>query len=148
MPVSSPDLTIGRSKLDFGRGFYTTVSRLQAERWAERQFMIRKTGVPTVSEYLVSLDARSDLLIKEFTGADSEWLASIVACRRGEDVFAGYDVVIGPVADDNIYETIRFYETGVYDETETLRRLKVEKLYNQVVFKTEAALSCCKMVHG
>ena len=61
-------------------------------------------------------------------------------------MFAGYDVVIGPVANDNVYQTIRFFETGVYSKDEAMRRLLAERLFNQIVFKTAAALACCRYV--
>lgn len=55
-----------------------------------------------------------------------------------------YDIVIGPVADDGVYEVVRFYEIGVYDLEEMLKRLKVEELYNQVLFHTEKSLTYLK----
>ena len=57
-----------------------------------------------------------------------------------------YDVVIGPVADDGVYEVVRFYEIGVYDLEEAVKRLKVEELYNQVLFHTESSLKYLKFI--
>ncbi len=53
---------------------------------------------------------------------------------------------IGPVADDNVYRTIRFFETGVYDAEETVKRLKTEVLRDQVTFHTKNALQYCRYI--
>ena len=52
-------------------------------------------------------------------------------------------MVIGPVADDNVYATVQLFETGVLDKDEALKRLRVEKLFDQVLFHTERALEFC-----
>ena len=54
-----------------------------------------------------------------------------------------YDVAIGPVANDNVYATIQLYETGLLSEAETIIRLKVEKIFDQILFHTESALRYC-----
>ena len=53
---------------------------------------------------------------------------------------------IGPVADDNVYRTIRLFETGVLETDETLKRLKTEVLQEQWTFHTEKALSFVKFI--
>ncbi|MDR0718726.1 MAG: DUF3990 domain-containing protein, partial [Treponema sp.] len=69
------------------------------------------------------------------------WFDFIMANRR--NIYKGriYDIVYGPVANDTIYNTLIAFETGVLSKKETLVRLKVRKLYNQMTFKTERALS-------
>lgn len=57
----------------------------------------------------------------------------ITANRRGKAIDEKYDVVIGPVADDNVYLTVKLFESGVLDKGETLKRLKVEKLFDQIL---------------
>ena len=61
--------------------------------------------------------------------------------RQG--IYSGkqYDVIIGAVADDTIYRVFSLYEAGLLDREETLKRLKVKKLYDQVTFCTEKALT-------
>ena len=55
---------------------------------------------------------------------------------------------IGPVADDNIYQTItiRLYETGVFSVDETTKRFKAEVLHEQLVFHSDKALSFLEFV--
>nr|WP_142414667.1 DUF3990 domain-containing protein [Hathewaya massiliensis] len=54
-----------------------------------------------------------------------------------------YDIVIGPVADDNVYLSVKLFETGVLNKDEALKRLKIEKLFNQILFHSEKSLKFC-----
>lgn len=56
------------------------------------------------------------------------------------------DLHIGPVADDNIYRTIRLFETGAYDAEYTVKKLKTEVLQDQWVLHTKAAIDLLKFV--
>jgi len=64
--------------------------------------------------------------------------------RNGSYSGKKYDIVFGPVANDVIYRTFIAYEDGILTKDETISRLKVKKLYNQMTFCTEAALSFLK----
>lgn len=144
--VSAPEIRVTRRNCDFGPGFYATHSREQAARWTERQRKIRMQREAVVNKYDITGLWESGIKAKIFEAPTEEWLDSVVSCRKGMDVFAGFDVVLGPVADDTVYETIRLFEAGVFTRDETIRRLKVEKLFNQIVFKTETALGFCRFV--
>lgn len=144
--VSDPEIRVSPRNCDFGPGFYATHSREQAIRWAERQRRIRMQPEAVVNKYDISGLWESGLSIKVFESPEGDWLDAVVDCRKGQDVFVGCDVVLGPVADDNVYETIRLYEAGVFTREETIRRLKTEKLFNQLVLKTDAALAFCRFI--
>ena len=51
------------------------------------------------------------------------------------------DFAYGPVANDDVFRTFAAYQTGVLTKEETLARLKVKKLYNQLTFKSEQSLT-------
>lgn len=144
--VTAPEIRERLHAPDFGKGFYTTASEEQAIRWAKRVRLVRKATEAVVTVYDVSTLETNALSVKTFDGVSEEWFDAVIACRQGTDVFSGYDVVIGPVANDNVYQTIRFFETGVYSKDEAMRRLLAERLFNQIVFKTAAALACCRYV--
>ena len=55
---------------------------------------------------------------------------------------------IGPVADDNVYRSIRLFETGVLDAEETIKRLKTEVLQDQWTFHTAKMLSFVKFIES
>ena len=144
--VEKPEIRVSDRYLDFGYGFYTTMNKEQAIKWTAKQKNRKGTDLGYVSLYDFDIEkAESKLKIIRFDKADKEWLDFVSVNRKGQcqDV---YDLVIGPVADDGVYEVVRLYEIGVYDLEETLKRLKVEELYNQVLFHTEKALTYLKFI--
>ena len=68
--------------------------------------------------------------------------------RRGTYTGKPYDLIIGPVANDDVFATLIVYEQGILNVEQTLEALKVKELYSQFVFKTEKALSLLKYVHS
>lgn len=69
-------------------------------------------------------------------------MLSIIFIFVSNASYAGewYDIVFDPVANDTIYRTFVAYEEGILTKEETIARLKVRKLFNQMIFATEAAL--------
>ncbi|WP_338076055.1 DUF3990 domain-containing protein [Acetobacterium wieringae] len=77
---------------DFGYGFYCTIIREQAERWAKRY------DRPVVSVYTVRMNTGLNIL--EFREMTDAWLDFIIDCRNG--AAHNYDIVIGAMANDHI----------------------------------------------
>ena len=142
--VDKPLILQSERFLDFGTGFYTTTNKEQATRWALRVAARRKAETQYISVYEFDYErAKKELKMIYFEGADEVWLNFICACRSGKSIIEEYDIVFGPVADDNVYAMVQLFELGVLDKDETIKRLKVETLYDQVLFHTEKALSLC-----
>lgn len=129
--------------LDFGPGFYTTTNLEQAISFAKKIQDRRGSKRGIVSEYNIAEMAalQQELNILEFTAPDEAWLDFVFENRNGTYHGPIYDVVYGPVANDTIYRTFVAYEDGIYTKQETIARLKVKQLYNQMTFCTEQALS-------
>jgi hypothetical protein len=53
-------------------------------------------------------------------------------------------MVFGPVANDRVYTVVQYYENGVYDKAEAIKRLKIDALYDQILFHTEKSLAHCR----
>ena len=100
--IEQPKIIPGKNSKDFGNGFYCTIIREQAERWAKRY------NTPVVNTYTVRLDSRLDIL--EFGEMTDEWLDFIVASRRG--ISHEYDIVEGPMANDTIYNYVQDFIDG------------------------------------
>ena len=132
MPVERPEIRIGRNTKDFGPGFYCTVIKEQAIRWA------RRYDTKIVSVYGVRLDTR--LNIKEFATMTEEWLDFFVACRSG--VPHPYEVVIGAMADDQIYSYVSDFIDGSITREQFWVLAKFKYPTHQINFCTEAALKC------
>jgi hypothetical protein len=147
--VPEPKIIPANRLLDFGEGFYATSSYEQAQRWADRVRLRKKSERQIISIYEFDLDkATKNLKIIRFTSPSPEWLRFITACRSGRETGNEYDIAIGPVANDNVYATIQLYETGLLSEAETILRLKVEKIYDQILFHTERALYYCIYINS
>ena len=145
MPVERPKLIKHNRTLDFGSGFYTTSNLLQAEMFAHNVVRRNKgEGVPTVSYYEVEFNENFSML--KFDVASAEWLDFVYAQRMARYNGQQYDIVVGPVANDTLYRVFRMYEDGDIDRDETLKRLKVVELYNQITFCTEEAIAALKYV--
>ena len=132
MPVKVPEIIVGRNTKDFGTGFYCTVIKEQAQRWAKRY------DTKIVSIYDVRIN--SDLKIKEFKEMTDEWLDFIIGCRSGKS--HEYDIVIGAMADDQIYNYISDYMDGAITREQFWVLAKFKYPTQQINFCTDEALKC------
>lgn len=147
--VDKPEIRENDVYLDFGVGFYTTTSFEQAERWAKIK-MRRKNvilGYVTIYEFDIA-KAEKELTIKRFEKADEEWLSFVVNNRKGNFIDSKTDLHIGPVADDNIYQSIRLFETGAYDAEYTVKKLKTEVLHDQWTLHSNKILKYLKFIEA
>jgi hypothetical protein len=135
--VSVPDLTHSRTNIDFGAGFYVTPLYDQAVRWAQR--FKKRNGLAVVSYYTFEESSLDDLKVLKFDSYSEDWLDFIISCRQGTDI-SDYDVVIGGVANDKVFNTIELFFDGLIDKDVALSRLKFEQPNLQMCFRTEEAL--------
>ncbi|MBO7635460.1 MAG: DUF3990 domain-containing protein [Paludibacteraceae bacterium] len=140
--VKNPSIRQGRANTDFGKGFYTTIDYEQAARWAQIRRERAGAGNAIVSVYTIDdgLLKRNDLNIMQYSGATIEWLDFVVANRRYAPIH-DYDIVLGPVANDNLYATISMYENGELSAEAAIVQLKTHVLFNQVSFHTQTAIA-------
>ncbi len=132
------DLTKSQNNRDFGKGFYTTTIQSQAESWA-RNISLR-TGHSPAYVYVYEITLSDDLQYKVFKGLTREWLEFIKLNRTLGGTQHSYDIVIGPVADDNTMLTVIRYMNGTYTTEEALQRLSYSKVNDQLCFNTEKSL--------
>ncbi|MBR6603989.1 MAG: DUF3990 domain-containing protein [Clostridia bacterium] len=145
--VDKPEIRKGEIFLDFGIGFYTTTSFEQAERWAKIKMRRKNVELGYVSIYEFDFEkANKELVIKRFDSADEEWLTFVVSNRNGEITDTQVDMHIGPVADDNVYQSIRLFETGAYDAEYTVKKLKIEVLHDQWTLHSSEILKYLKFI--
>ena len=142
--VEKPEIRTSDRFLDFGYGFYTTESFEQAKTWCDKLCRRSNCKLGYISEYDFDIEsAKQQIDIIEFNGATQQWLQFVCDNRNGA-CKENYDMAIGPVADDNVYEVVKLYELGTYELAEAVKRLKVEKLFNQILFHTEESLKFLK----
>jgi hypothetical protein len=139
--ITKPQILEPSHLLDFGEGFYTTSNFDQAIRWSNKVAERKKTSVVIISRYEFDKEvAQKDLKIREFNNPTGEWLRFVTVCRSGKNAGLEYDIAIGPVANDTVYTTVQLFETGILDEDEAIRRLKVTELFDQYLFHTAKSL--------
>jgi hypothetical protein len=143
--VKQPIILQRERMVDFGPGFYTTSNKEQALIWAQLVAVRRESSEQFLSVYELDLKkAEKELTVIRFKEPDEAWLDFVCANRRGREIVEAYDMVFGPVADDRVYTVVQYYENGVYDKDEAIKRLKVDKLYDQILFHTEKSLIYCQ----
>jgi hypothetical protein len=156
--IQNIDLNKCRPYKDFGKGFYCTTIRSQAELMAKRVAAIYG-GTPTVMELSMSDDIfkDEDLIIKEFEMPSKEWALFVLNNRnRSFDEFHSkdnnydckYDMVVGPVADDALALLFRSFSNGLIDIDILVKDMKFKKFTNQYSFHSVKAIGYLKFIGG
>ena len=134
--VEKPEIKKGKYTKDFGVGFYCTILEEQAKKWAE------KYNTPTINMY--EYNENPKLNIKEFTIMTEEWLDFIINCRSGKE--HNYDIVIGAMADDQVYNYITDLMAGQITREAFWELAKFRHPTHQIAFCTEKSLETIKFV--
>lgn len=138
--IQHPDIAFSRNDVDFGKGFYTTSLKEQAENWCRRFVREGKAGI--VSAYELNERALGAFRVKSFDSYSEEWLDFVLACRSGNDT-STYDIVVGGVANDRVFNTVELFFDGLIDKNEAIKRLRFEKPNHQMCFRTQEAINRC-----
>lgn len=140
LEIMHPEVGYTRSNLDFGPGFYVTTYKDQAEKWAIRKSLRKPKGTEKaiVNEYEV--DDLGIYTVKKFADADSEWLHFVCDARNGIEVYKGFDVIIGNVADDEVMKCVRMYMRGIWDEKRTLDEMVYYKQNDQMAVPSQKVI--------
>ena len=146
--VDNPKIIESDRTLDFGKGFYLTTDFEQAKRWATITASRRHNGKPIVSVYEIQQQDLNKLSVLEFDRANEEWLDFVTKNRKNEYVPEQWDIVIGPVANDNTMPVISIYLDGTITKQMAINLLLPQKLKDQYTFKNEKALQYLKFMEG
>jgi hypothetical protein len=151
----TPTILQPNRALDFGSGFYTTTDRAQASAWAKVVIRRVNQGLPLLNIYELDEKSLLSLKVKHFERADREWLDFVSAHRLTLYNGENYDLIIGPLANDNTMSVIQSYidlsKEAQEDDRDfyaqfALRQLRADRLKDQYVFKTETALQHLKLL--
>ena len=145
--VEKPILIAQNRYLDFGYGFYTTTNKVQAISFADKVYKRKNEGARLVSIYEIDEEKLfNECSVLRFDAPDEAWLDFVSENRNGNYQGEKFDVVYGPVANDDVYTTFTLYQSGALSKEQTLENLKIKKLYDQMVFTTEKALAFLKFI--
>ena len=129
--VRQPEIRSGKYTKVFSTGFYCTLLKEQAVRWATR--------FPTAGYVnIFSCKLIDNLQIKRFETMTEEWLDFIVACRHGET--HDYDLVDGPMANDTIFNYVQDFIDGTISREAFWALAKFKRPTHQICFHTQKAL--------
>lgn len=137
--VKAPDVTKSKKYLDFGKGFYVTTLKPQAEKWALRKHLFSPESKAAIVN-IYEMDSLNDVKHLDFSDYTKEWLDFVSSCRRGEEIYKKYDVISGAVADDAVFKCVDMYFKGIWDEERTISELRFYKLSNQICFVNQTVL--------
>jgi hypothetical protein len=134
--IPIPSLVYARDTTDFGKGFYTTTIQSQTEKWAKC-----RQGSGAVSVYEIDdAELRKNVPVLEFDTYSVEWLDFIVRCRQGQPA-GNYDLVIGGIANDDVFNTLTVFFRGFIDKTEAIKRLRYENQISSIALKPRQSLT-------
>ena len=145
--VRQPDVLHAYRALDFGKGFYVTSVRGQAERWARRKASL-VGGRAIVNQYQMD-DDMTGLRVKRFPDDLAEWIEFVCDCRDGKPGYQNYDLIIGKVANDKVFRVVDMYHSGIWDKERALKEIRAYPNYDQLAFITQKAIDkllrfeCC-----
>ena len=165
--VSKPLLKMCEDGKDFGKGFYVTTSKEQAEKFCRsavgKAFKNGKISSKQAYGYVSVYEYAHDDKLKcfSFKDADGNWLKCIGAHRR-EILFNDelnkwnkYDILSGKIANDNTNAVITNYINGDYGNPSSevaidfaIKLLKPERLTDQLCFRSNSSLKCLKFVRS
>ena len=149
--IDSINLAMCRPYKDFGKGFYLTDIKEQAERMAVRVSKIYG-GHAVVNVFEIKDDFRETegIAIKDFgLETTEEWARFVMNNRNRTFLNVGdalcnkdnkYDIVIGPVADDNMALLFRQYENEIIDFETLLKGMIYKRTSSQYSFHTEEGI--------
>lgn len=137
LEIPLPDINHSRNNVDFGKGFYTTPIYDQAQKWSMK--FLKKHGAAFISVYQLDDDAFKNCKVLKFDTYSEEWLDFILKCRSGQD-HSDYDIVIGGVANDKVFNTVELFFEELIDKAEAIKRLRYEKPNLQIAFRSQAAI--------
>lgn len=131
--IKEPNLEHSREDVDFGRGFYLTEDIEMAKKWASN----KKTS--QINEYELDISSLKILKLKP----NDTWLDYVASNRGYVDIKYDddkYDVIIGPTADDKLYNTLDSYFSGLLSKDIAIKVLNIADFSEQVVLKSEKEL--------
>lgn len=137
--VKNPNILHSFRSLDFGKGFYVTTVKKQAEIWAKRKAVIFGKEKSVINKYEMVKDFLG-LKHKTFDNDLSEWIDFVCSCRDGGTEYEKYDVISGKVANDKVFRVVDMYHQGIWDKERAIKEIKAYPNYDQTAFITQKAI--------
>lgn len=100
---------------------------------------LRKRKEPIVNIYELR-DSLKGYSVLSFGDENEKWLDFVCSCRRGETLYKEYDIIIGRVANDDVFKTVDMYFRGLWDKEKAIDSLTYYRKNNQICVVQQKAL--------
>ena len=148
--IDSIDFSKSKVGKDFGVGFYLSADEQQAQEMAEKKTQLFG-GKPTITRYefdeeAAKADAIAYLRYEKY-GTDWGKFVKMNRDNKTRVQLHSYDIVYGPIADDNIGLQMRRIDAGLIDWDNFVKELEFKggETY-QYFFGTETSLKYLKKI--
>jgi hypothetical protein len=151
MAITDIDLSRCRPNKDFGLGFYLSPDKTAAEKMAHRTVK-RFGGSPYVMTYDFNDADFECFTLRRFEKPSVEWAMFVMANRRGvidvqeHNLDNKFDVVVGPIANDDLALLFRQFSRGLLTVEMLMREMQYKELTIQYSFHTQQVVSLLKLI--
>lgn len=151
MAITDIDLSRCRPNKDFGLGFYLSPDKTAAEKMAHRTVK-RFGGSPYVMTYDFNDADLERFTLRRFEKPTVEWAMFVMANRRGvigaqeHNLDNKFDIVIGPIANDDLALLFRQFSRGLLTVEMLMREMQYKELTVQYSVHTQQAVSLLKLI--
>ena len=87
---------------------------------------------PNVSFSKSYLDFGKGFYLTTYQKQAEKWLDFVCACRKGDNIYKNYDIIIGAVANDDVFKTVDMYFRGIWSKKRALEELRYYKMNDQI----------------
>ena len=101
----------------------------------------KEMGSPKGHETGKGSEEWDDFKVLSFEKENEKWLDFVCACRKGQPLNKEYDIIIGNVADDDVFKTVDMYFRGLWDKEKVLDELRYYKMNNQICIVNQETLN-------
>ena len=127
--IKKPSVDVNGENLGFGKGFYLTNSKIEAEALAKK---MTDNAIINVYEFNYFKTKNVGYRFNEFETYNKEWLNFVVDCRKGKDVAVDYDIVIAGGIYDEIADIVNDYEKKIITAEEAVEQLRYKDVKFQI----------------
>lgn len=139
------DLMESKPNKDFGQGFYLSKELEQARSQAKaRSKLSKRKPIVQCYEFDEKLLKSKDLNILQFNGYTKDWAKFVLMNRhnKADTPAHNYDIVIGPIADDQVgFQLLRYLRRDIDIQTLTKNLKYMKGMTIQYFFGTQKAIS-------
>ena len=127
--IKKPSVDVNGENLGFGKGFYLTNSKIEADAMARK---MADDAIINVYEFNYFKTKNVGYRFNEFETYNSEWLNFVVDCRKGKDVATDYDIVIAGGIYDEIAGIVSDYEKNNITVEQAVEQLRYKDVKFQI----------------